>query len=248
MLPGLPVELHERILEHLQDERRTLRMCSLTCRAWVFFAQRHLFRKVRIERRPDSSAFLAVLQASTTGIADHVRELNLLGVLFTTNGLPPPELQHIIRLLVNLETLSIEAVDWPRAMDIMEYSRIASHSLSDAVAFLFPAPTLKALRLWNVHFESANDLLHLLVAFPSLSSVRLVNVSLNNVPERLAQSDGDAHRLRIEGLYVENYTTDGILVLFVDRLLKPPFETHLRRIDGTSTTAWVRMMPARLFC
>ncbi|KAH9922912.1 uncharacterized protein B0H18DRAFT_1212370, partial [Fomitopsis serialis] len=147
MLPELPVELHEQILEHLQDER-SLRMCCLTCRGWAFFAQPTF--SASIDRRNRI----------------HVRELSLVGLGFAANGIPTPRLQRIIRLLVNIETLSIDDDWYSRPTFIVDYSRIATHSLSDAVAVLFPAPTLKTLRLSKV--SSSRPMIYFICSPPFL--------------------------------------------------------------------------------
>lgn len=49
-LPDLPPELSDRILDHLYDDKPTLSLCSLVCRAWRDTAHFHLFRDVVLER------------------------------------------------------------------------------------------------------------------------------------------------------------------------------------------------------
>ncbi|EPS97386.1 hypothetical protein FOMPIDRAFT_48439, partial [Fomitopsis schrenkii] len=44
----LPLEVWEHILDYLNDDREALRMSSLTCRAWLPMARRHLFARIEL--------------------------------------------------------------------------------------------------------------------------------------------------------------------------------------------------------
>ncbi|OBZ70543.1 hypothetical protein A0H81_09250 [Grifola frondosa] len=45
----VPPELTDQIIDHLHDDTRALRQCSLTCRSWLPAARCHLFERVRID-------------------------------------------------------------------------------------------------------------------------------------------------------------------------------------------------------
>ena len=50
---SLPPEIFDLIVEHLREERTTLKVCCVVAKSWVPRARRHLF--TRVEFRPIGS-------------------------------------------------------------------------------------------------------------------------------------------------------------------------------------------------
>lgn len=89
--PALPIELVERILDHLAEAwlsspepyketqiRAALRACSLVCRSWVSRCRFHLVGRVCIDSRDALEAAAAFLHSSTLH-AHRVRTLHIVG-------------------------------------------------------------------------------------------------------------------------------------------------------------------------
>lgn len=60
----IPTELIERILDHLYDDVRTLKACTLVCRAWFTRSRYHLFAHVQLGS-PRIDEFLHCFDANT---------------------------------------------------------------------------------------------------------------------------------------------------------------------------------------
>ena len=59
---SFPTEIEEHFIDHLTDDPRSLRSCSLTCHSWLPRSSPHLFRKIRIETRTALDSLLEHLE------------------------------------------------------------------------------------------------------------------------------------------------------------------------------------------
>ncbi|KAI0326634.1 hypothetical protein GY45DRAFT_1258604 [Cubamyces sp. BRFM 1775] len=75
--PLLPPELCDQILDHLEDDKRTLRVCALTARSWLPRAQYHIFRSIYLDWS-NCYSFTRLL-ASNPALADYVNTLEIEG-------------------------------------------------------------------------------------------------------------------------------------------------------------------------
>ncbi|KAF9556626.1 hypothetical protein CPC08DRAFT_711123 [Agrocybe pediades] len=80
---NLPVELHGHIVNMLEGETEALKQCSLTCRLYLHFAQKLLFKSMEFDLEPYPNTrvltlveFLDILRASPQ-IAGYVQKLSI---------------------------------------------------------------------------------------------------------------------------------------------------------------------------
>lgn len=240
MAPQLPIELHEDIIDFVsrmepsEHSRKALKQCSSTCRAWVPLAQRYLFRSYTLSRRSACPPFLEVLEKSTTGLAEHIRKLYLKTGVFDNNGIPFLATRRIIQCLVNLQTLHILTTVWPTREAISRITASEGLPLSTDAARLIGAPNLSTLRLRNVSFHSATDLIHLLAACPRLVALRFSGLRFAS---RTIQFDG-VSELPFNTLLVECEGEDegDLSAWFAAQLLGSPINIHLRHIEWEDTS------------
>ncbi|KAI8980101.1 hypothetical protein BD414DRAFT_516553 [Trametes punicea] len=120
-VPRLPAELDDLILDHLRDDRRTLRACALTCSGWLPRAHYHLFRSIYLDWSNCYS--FSRLLASNPALASYVGTLEIEGAfgIFTMDRLHgatldawlraiPPWLPQRLANLKNLE-LALLTID-----------------------------------------------------------------------------------------------------------------------------------------
>jgi len=75
-LPDLPPELWDIVFDHFRFDDDTLKACSLTCRAWLERARRHLFCTILIACDHDLTHF-EQLVVTSPDVAVHVRRLSV---------------------------------------------------------------------------------------------------------------------------------------------------------------------------
>jgi len=85
MLPQLPVELTDIVIDFLWGDKLSLASCSLVCHDWLATARFHLFHTVILhsdEHSPTLPSFITFLKASSSGSTStggHIRVLHLGG-------------------------------------------------------------------------------------------------------------------------------------------------------------------------
>ncbi|KAJ7749195.1 hypothetical protein B0H16DRAFT_1888251 [Mycena metata] len=75
--PTIPIELQERILDHLRGDIPTLKSCSFVCQAWTPNTRSHLFRRFRA--LPDPGAFHKCWKYvdQVPHLAEYIREVEI---------------------------------------------------------------------------------------------------------------------------------------------------------------------------
>jgi hypothetical protein len=76
LLPILPPELHDVVIDHLHSHKSSLAACSLVCKAWVPSSRLHLFEYVFV-RPHEINSFLALLTSPLCTMATSVRQISL---------------------------------------------------------------------------------------------------------------------------------------------------------------------------
>ena len=72
---NLPLELVDEIIGHLpQDDKQSLRKCSLVAKSWISSSQRRLFNTVEIDRR-NLQSWLDNISPTNAVLLGHVRQL-----------------------------------------------------------------------------------------------------------------------------------------------------------------------------
>ncbi|KAI0924174.1 hypothetical protein AcW2_005127 [Taiwanofungus camphoratus] len=83
-LPNLPPEICDYILDYLWDDPRTLRACSLTCRAWLPTTRLHLFHSMHLSE-PEQRRRVETLLKGRSNTGEYIRRpsvanLNVCGI------------------------------------------------------------------------------------------------------------------------------------------------------------------------
>lgn len=75
----LPVELDYLIIDHLADDKTSLKSCSLVCHAWTAVAHSHLFRSVNVHSTASEARFSAFITSLKMypDIRAHIQDLTL---------------------------------------------------------------------------------------------------------------------------------------------------------------------------
>ncbi|TFY54440.1 hypothetical protein EVJ58_g8866 [Rhodofomes roseus] len=76
MIPSLPLELNDYIVDYLHNDTRFLGSCALTCRTWLVAARYHRFREPIVETDEDLMAFGKLVALSPT-LGPVVRRLRI---------------------------------------------------------------------------------------------------------------------------------------------------------------------------
>lgn len=117
MVPQLPINIIERILEHLSGDPSTLKHCTLVCRRWLSPSSLELFRKLELHPMhhcrialpldcPLESILLS-LQGSTR-LRESVQELAILA--YRSPPCRLSALQHCLAGLSRLQSLRLSSV------------------------------------------------------------------------------------------------------------------------------------------
>jgi hypothetical protein len=76
MIPAIPTEIHDMIVDHLHSDKYALAACALASRDWLPSSRYHLFHSISLG--PSSSKrFLSLLRSPCCTILPFVRALNL---------------------------------------------------------------------------------------------------------------------------------------------------------------------------
>ncbi|KAJ7262635.1 hypothetical protein C8J57DRAFT_1335522 [Mycena rebaudengoi] len=105
----IPVEVQERILDHLHAEISTLKTCSLVGRAWRPTSRIHLFRKFRVsyDSSSDDAAFdyCSRFEEQALHLVEYVREIYVEDAFATMLGGAMSESHAFARILDRTSTL-----------------------------------------------------------------------------------------------------------------------------------------------
>ncbi|KZT03273.1 uncharacterized protein LAESUDRAFT_704873 [Laetiporus sulphureus 93-53] len=156
--PRLPFEICDYILDHLWDDRKTLKVCSRVTREWLPTTRKHLFHFIRIVNDLELVAFEDVMLHSRDAVALCVRTLDFgWDDRFAIPAFVPQTLASFGRL----EELTLRGTIW-------------NDSYFSAKTIRWPIlPMVKALHL---HIRIVDDVVSLqrfICACPSLSSLKL---------------------------------------------------------------------------
>ncbi|KAK7689771.1 hypothetical protein QCA50_006410 [Cerrena zonata] len=156
---SLPLELGDRIIDHLHDDPANLKHCALTCRTFLRCSRFNRFRTVIIKER-NAVKFLQLLRTSPVGRFVHTlititRSTNMpsfgpySNVLWVEKHLP-----ELSKALPFVRTLEMQRYDTPRASTFTGFTSVES------------------LVFKNSLISNINQYRDLLCSFPSLRSAR----------------------------------------------------------------------------
>jgi hypothetical protein len=158
MLPSLPPEILNLILDHLRDEPTALKTCCVVSKPWTHQTRKHLF--ARVEFHPSKShieLWKKTFPDPSKSPAHHTRSLSIYGLsVITTAG---GGVDSWIRSFHNLVHLHLNRL----GSEDHRVSLVPFHGLS---------PTLRSLRLTSTSLE----ILDLICSFPLLEDLALVTL------------------------------------------------------------------------
>ncbi|KAH0584485.1 hypothetical protein H2248_010020 [Termitomyces sp. 'cryptogamus'] len=124
----IPGELHDRIIDHLHDDRPTLLICSTVCHTWMRASRYHLFSSLEIHRKI-TSALCSLLRAPHSTIGKYVRDLSVRA----GSSLDPNE--YLGELLPSVYVLLITASYSVRIQDFLSWTRVYANQLVELVLY-----------------------------------------------------------------------------------------------------------------
>lgn len=137
---SLPQELTDQIVDHLSDDKRTLRICALICRMFVRRSREHLFHEIALSHSPFDVNFLDVFSHSQVALHS-VRKLHI----------ECKRSQHFFQLSKQ------ELLIFPSLRHLLLES-IQFHEAPDTFLAILSAFTYRTLTLHDSTFGSHEDL------------------------------------------------------------------------------------------
>lgn len=182
---SLPPELVDHIIDHLHDDRLTLKACAKVCREWRYASQYHLFRERSITLKAiytPKHALLLSLSHLVVNVPNHlsnIRSLCLtpdswLGIGILSYPMYLTDLFVSLNLLPNLHTLELNRLRW---------SSLGYNSEEPQ-----PSLSVRKLVLRNTCIHRFRDLENLIRGLRSLVHLELISVSANLIPEESDQT------------------------------------------------------------
>ncbi|EMD39707.1 hypothetical protein CERSUDRAFT_112011 [Gelatoporia subvermispora B] len=212
ILPRLPPELTDIIIDLVSDDSVSLRSCSLTCSSWLPRTRVHLFKNVSVSVR-NAEAFEKLITI-TPEIGSYVREIHVYHqhgvyqsspVWLDTNILRPLSkyLQQVRKIV-----LAGEGTYTPTS--------------------LIQLPSIEILEIRDCGIDSLDDLLSLMVGLPRLRSIisRGTDYGPSHKPPK--RQDEAPPSLRVLE-FVQSFMTPGI---YMDWLIAQSMCTHLESLTA----------------
>lgn len=162
MLPELPTELWELVIDHLSQYSRALSRCGLVCKAWHARCRFHLVVTTNLVNVRATYRF-ASLVASRPDLRERVKQVLVRGAV---RGQTRPSIPHfgtfalmLARKLPSLETLHVYDAEWAMTIHPSVFAGLATFT------------TITELRLVRVTFPSRTVLARLICALQNLKTL-----------------------------------------------------------------------------
>ncbi|KAK0462029.1 uncharacterized protein EV420DRAFT_142263 [Desarmillaria tabescens] len=199
-LSGLPHELIDAIVDENQDDRATLRACSLVNHSWTYSSQRHIFSRVSfnnkrtnyfIQRRSQRTIeqFYALICAQPR-IATFVQAVEISPLLDVQL------LARILEKLTRLESISVDLCEY-RWDELSLYLR-------DTLAATLRSPRITNLELREGQFLHCTDFLALLGGSGHLKQLTLSGVSCGSFSDSQIRAKNTSG-LKLKSLAISLY-------------------------------------------
>ena len=180
-VPTLPPELVDEALDHLWDDPKALKACSLVQRAWVPTTRLHLFRTVLLSSLSCTTRFTALLEQNPS-IARCVRKLSITAQYARPDG--NADAANADRAIeddawVNACSGLLGTLGGTGRVHTLALSRMRWSTLEPGTraAFAQLFRSVHTLFLFEVRFAASGDVLALLDAVPRLDELYFHAVS-----------------------------------------------------------------------
>ncbi|KAI0749450.1 hypothetical protein C8Q80DRAFT_625607 [Daedaleopsis nitida] len=172
----VPVEVAERIIDQLANDRDALLACALTSPAWLTRSRAHLFRTVRISSLAQLySLHRRLLHNSTLG--------RLITAVIAYRVTVPNEVFALDAQTGAIENAAVILLPHLPNLQSWTYESVRHHSLFYKNNRVLRAchrqhSTVHQLQVYNMAFKTIADLARLLLAFPALRTLEAIGVSI----------------------------------------------------------------------
>ncbi|KAH9908808.1 uncharacterized protein B0H18DRAFT_1219957 [Fomitopsis serialis] len=242
----LPIEIQEQVLDHLHDDPYALKACSLACSAWLPTARLHLFRTVKLRTVRDCLRFLTVLESTSDalggiGVGSLVRELHLPTMVLRQAGRRKGQrynfLCQILRCVPNIDTLVARRFQLRSFLDLASPKGTSPGvDLRGVLTSVFAFPRLKTLVLQRTSVRTVREVLQVISAFPSLSTLWISDIHISS-PDDVHPNTTESTDIRIciQDLRLGPWDGDPIsLQAVTEAFLEAPYELQLRKLQWMS--------------
>jgi hypothetical protein len=158
MYPRLPIELFKPIIDNLSDDRATLCVTSLVCKAFLHASRCHLFYHVTIASKKEAKHFLDSINSSTSPYA-YARELSVFEDHDDRRSHLNETLPLIAPRVSNITMLDLDSLVWDKLDDAARTTVLSSF------------PQVKDLRLKHCKFKTSEEMNDFIASFPSLMQI-----------------------------------------------------------------------------
>ncbi|KAJ7491198.1 hypothetical protein FB451DRAFT_1389924 [Mycena latifolia] len=230
----VPQELIDIIVDDIQDDSATLKICSYVSPAFRRSSQRHIFSRIRLlppwsANRPIPCKKFYELLLSAPHLASYVRFLEIIegdgrGARHISWIASDRTLELVLPLL-QLRRLSLHCT-WPNSLNA--YS--LPGPLKEQLHNVLHSPTLTSLSLGRMLF-APSDFHFLLGSCAGLKELTLSNVSVHSAldVDDPKTTEPDAHRAQLESLVVVESNGE-----IIELLLSPQSPVDLRSLHTLS--------------
>lgn len=163
LMPSIPPEIIDEIIDYLSDDRRALVACSKVCRLFYPRTRKHIFRIIYLSgyrRYPEVARFVGIVNASPH-LLSCVIDMKIHG------NTPYSSLHHLLPSMVNLTSLKLAFVSFS--------------SGDDFHACIVKLLRLKELFLYCISCDKPNFFIEALspCSSPALESIKIVGGDKN---------------------------------------------------------------------
>ena len=156
----LPQEIIDLTVEHLGQERATLKVCCVVSKSWVARTRKHLFARVEFTDESLVESWMNAFPDPSNSPAQHTRDLRILDA---PGFIAAMTVAHAwIRNFCNIVRLSVEMITWRYS----HISLVPLHALSS---------TLKSLSFAH-DFIPFPEVFDFICSFPSLENLSLISI------------------------------------------------------------------------
>ncbi len=154
---NLPADVISQIIDHLSNDKASLKACCLTHRSWIYEARKHLYREAIVDSDSDF--------CPSPEMAQHVRDLEVCGLeSVSKEGAAWENIARFSRV----EYLSLSCLRW------------TSTSPREQAALKSIFPRVTRLTIEIAGFRYIWDLLILISAFPEITDLVLQDIFLED--------------------------------------------------------------------
>lgn len=226
-----PLELVYRIIDHLWNDRSSLRACSLVCSSWRSEAQFHIFRSLKISKRGISNEWVyATLVEDIGRFFVQIREL------------------YLNRLSINIVQLEAMTSKMPRLRCLQLHEIHVESDNEETYSFTSACPSLQELTVDTCFFF--NNFIPLKAVYPPMMlnplfslfpNVRTCRFHCCPIPLRSIQSSCLPANLTLE--HLETCDSNPILGgTLLEQLPQTASKDTLRNLDLGSLSEFYQYM------